>query len=318
MVALLIYLMHARFKWNKFNVIKEDSMALTTEYQSNLKSSFSSSDADATNMYLKEIGHISLLTAKEEVKLAKKALKGDMKSRNHMIEANLRLVVKIARSYIDRGLAFLDLIEEGNIGLMHALEKFDPDRGFRFSTYATWWIKQYIERAIMNQSRTIRLPVHVIKQLNICLRKYNELKTKNGGRVEPEEIAQSLDKPIEEVRWLLGLKNDSISLDLQVYDDSDDSLVDTVEGDNPNPLDFIGEDNLKDLLESWLQHLSQLEKDVIIRRYGLLGQDAATLEVVGQTLGLTRERIRQIQMRALSQLKRLMLNDGISVDELND
>ena len=293
-------------------------MALTTEFQTKFKSNFKSTDADATNMYLKEIGHISLLTAKQEVELAKKSLAGDLKSRNQMIEANLRLVVKIARSYIDRGLAFLDLIEEGNIGLMHALEKFDPDKGFRFSTYATWWIKQYIERAIMNQSRTIRLPVHVIKQLNICLRKYNELKTKQGGKVDPEDIAKSLDKPIEEVRWLLGLKNDSISLDLQMYDDSEGSLVDSVESDAPNPIDFIGEDSLKVLLEKWLKHLSQLEKDVIIRRYGLLGQDAATLEVVGQTLGLTRERIRQIQMRALTQLKRLMLNDGISPDELND
>ena len=293
-------------------------MALTTEFQTKLNSNFKSSDVDATNMYLKEIGHISLLNAKQEVELAKKALAGDLKSRNQMIEANLRLVVKIARSYIDRGLAFLDLIEEGNIGLMHALEKFDPDKGFRFSTYATWWIKQYIERAIMNQSRTIRLPVHVIKQLNICLRKYNELKTKQGGKVNPEDIAKSLDKPIEEVRWLLGLKNDSISLDLQMYDDSEGSLVDSVESDAPNPIDFMGEDSLKFLLEKWLKHLSQLEKDVIIRRYGLLGQDAATLEVVGQTLGLTRERIRQIQMRALAQLKRLMLNDGISPDELND
>ncbi|MDG2348109.1 MAG: sigma-70 family RNA polymerase sigma factor, partial [Gammaproteobacteria bacterium] len=263
-------------------------MALTTEYQSKLNSNFKSRDADATNMYLKEIGHISLLNAKQEVELSKKALAGDLKSRNQMVEANLRLVVKIARSYVERGLAFLDLIEEGNIGLMHALEKFDPERGFRFSTYATWWIKQYIERAIMNQSRTIRLPVHIIKQLNICLRKYQELKTKQGGRVEPEDVAKSLDKPIEEVRWLLGLKNDSISLDLQVYDDSDDALVDTVEGDAPNPIDFIGEDCLKTLLEKWLKQLSQLEKDVIIRRYGLLGQDAATLEVVGQTLGLTR------------------------------
>ena len=293
-------------------------MALTTEFQTKLNSNFKSSDVDATNMYLKEIGHISLLNAKQEVELAKKALAGDLKSRNQMIEANLRLVVKIARSYIERGLAFLDLIEEGNIGLMHALEKFDPDKGFRFSTYATWWIKQYIERAIMNQSRTIRLPVHVIKQLNICLRKYNELKTKQGGKVNPEDIAKSLDKPIEEVRWLLGLKNDSISLDLQMYDDSEGSLVDSVESDAPNPIDFMGEDSLKFLLEKWLKHLSQLEKDVIIRRYGLLGQDAATLEVVGQTLGLTRERIRQIQMRALAQLKRLMLNDGISPDELND
>ena len=301
-----------------FIVIKEDSMALTTEFQTKLNSNFKTTDADATNMYLKEIGHISLLTAKQEVTLAKKALAGDLKSRNQMIEANLRLVVKIARSYVDRGLAFLDLIEEGNIGLMHALEKFDPDKGFRFSTYATWWIKQYIERAIMNQSRTIRLPVHVIKQLNICLRKYNELKTKQGGKVEPEDVAKSLDKPIEEVRWLLGLKNDSISLDLQMYDDSEGSLVDNVESDAQNPIDFIGEDSLKVLLEKWLKHLSQLEKDVIIRRYGLLGQDAATLEVVGQTLGLTRERIRQIQMRALTQLKRLMLNDGISPDELND
>lgn len=293
-------------------------MALTTEFQTKFNSNFKTTDADATNMYLKEIGHISLLTAKQEVELAKKALAGDLKSRNQMIEANIRLVVKIARSYVERGLAFLDLIEEGNIGLMHALEKFDPDKGFRFSTYATWWIKQYIERAIMNQSRTIRLPVHVIKQLNICLRKYNELKTKQGGKVDPEDIAKSLDKPIEEVRWLLGLKNDSISLDLQMYDDSEGSLVDNVESDAPNPIDFIGEDSLKVLLEKWLKHLSQLEKDVIIRRYGLLGQDAATLEVVGQTLGLTRERIRQIQMRALTQLKRLMLNDGISPDELND
>lgn len=290
-------------------------MTLTTEKNLTSKKSI---DTDAASIYLKEIGYISLLDAKEEYALATAAKSGDEAARKKMIESNLRLVVKIARGYLDRGIGFLDLIEEGNIGLMHGLDKFDPEKGFRFSTYATWWVRQYIERAIMNQSRTIRLPVHVIKQLNTCLRKYQELSIKQDGRVDPQDIADALDKPIDEVRWLLSLKNDSISLDLQVYDDSDESMVESIDSEVPNPLLEMCDHDLGGLLKTWLKQLSQLEQDVIMRRYGLLGQDAATLDVVGQTLGLTRERIRQIQMRALATLKRIVLNEGISLDELKD
>ncbi len=275
-------------------------------------------DFDATSLYLKEIGFYDLLTAEEELKYSRLALKGDKKAYQKMIESNLRLVVKIARRYLDRGLAFLDLIEEGNIGLMHALDKFDPEKGFRFSTYATWWIKQYIERSIMNNSRTIRLPVHVIKQLNICLRKYQELSVVQDGKVDPEDIAKALDKPLDEIRWLLSLKNDSISLDLQVYDDSENSLVESVESDSTDPFEDVSEDKMRQLLTGWLGKLTQLEQDVIIRRYGLYGHDAATLEEVGRSLDLTRERIRQIQMRALDQLKVLMSQDNLDKDELND
>jgi len=290
-------------------------MTLTTEKTYNAKKN---SDIDAASLYLKEIGYMNLLNAEEEYSLAKSAQAGDKAAKQKMIESNLRLVVKIARGYLDRGIGFLDLIEEGNIGLMHALDKFDPEKGFRFSTYATWWIRQYIERAIMNQSRTIRLPVHVIKQLNTCLRKYQELSVKQEGRVDPQDIADALDKPIDEVRWLLSLKNDSISLDLQVYDDSDESMVESIDSEAPNPLVEMCDNDLGGLLQQWLKQLSQLEQDVIMRRYGLLGQDAATLDVVGQTLGLTRERIRQIQMRALATLKRIVLSEGISLDELKD
>ncbi|MAJ81896.1 MAG: RNA polymerase sigma factor RpoS [Legionellales bacterium] len=275
-------------------------------------------DPDATSIYLKEIGYYDLLSAEDELKYSRLARKGNKKAYNKMVESNLRLVVKIARRYIERGLAFLDLIEEGNIGLMHALDKFDPEKGFRFSTYATWWIKQYIERAIMNNSRTIRLPVHVIKQLNICLRKYQELSVLQEGKVDPEDIAKALDKPLDEIRWLLSLKNDSISLDLQVYDDSESSLVETVESDIQDPFENVSEGNMKSLLDDWLKQLSQLERDVIIRRYGLYGHDAATLEEVGRSLDLTRERIRQIQLRGLDHLKRIMLENQLNSDELYD
>lgn len=294
----------------------EDIMTNSTITTQNFPSSVK--DLDATTIYLKEIGYYDLLSAEDELKYSRLAQKGDKKAYNKMIESNLRLVVKIARKYNDRGLAFLDLIEEGNIGLMHALDKFDPERGFRFSTYATWWIKQYIERSIMNNSRTIRLPVHVIKQLNICLRKYQELSVAQDGQVDPEDIAKSLDKPIDEVRWLLSLKNDSISLDLNVYDDSESSLVDTVESDVQDPFDNVSEEHMTGLLDEWLKHLSHLERDVIIRRYGLYGHDAATLEEVGRSLDLTRERIRQIQLRGLDHLKKVMIAANLNSDELYD
>jgi RNA polymerase nonessential primary-like sigma factor len=183
---------------------------------------------DATQIYLNEIGFSPLLSAEEEVFFARKALKGDMAARQRMIESNLRLVVKISRRYVNRGLALLDLIEEGNLGLIRAVEKFDPERGFRFSTYATWWIRQTIERAIMNQTRTIRLPIHVVKELNVYLRAARELSQKLDHEPSAEEIANLLDKPVEDVEKMLGLNERVNSLDVQIGTQGDKTLADTV------------------------------------------------------------------------------------------
>lgn len=272
---------------------------------------------DATQMYLSEIGFSPLLSAEEECIYGRLARKGDPVGRKKMIESNLRLVVKISRRYLNRGLPLLDLIEEGNLGLMKSVEKFDPERGFRFSTYATWWIRQTIERAIMNQTRTIRLPIHVVKELNVYLRVARHLTQVLDHEPSAEEIAEQVDKPIEEVEKLLGLNDKVSSVDVPYGHDENKTLLDTLADENSSsPPDLLTNEDLRARVESLLDQLSDNQREVLGRRFGLRGYDKSTLEEVGQAIGLTRERVRQIQMEALRVLKGLLAEVGISHDDL--
>jgi len=272
---------------------------------------------DPTRLYLNEIGVSPLLTAEEEVMFARLAQQGDESARQRMIESNLRLVVKIARRYLNRGLAFLDLIEEGNLGLIRAVEKFDPERGFRFSTYATWWIRQTIERAIMNQTRTIRLPIHVVKEINVYLRASRSLAQQLDHEPSSEEIARLLNKPIEDVERMLGLNERTASTDSSIISDSGKTLLDTIPDQNTqDPTETLEEEDVQSNLEDSLSQLSDKQRAVVERRFGLHGHRAATLEEVGQEIGVTRERVRQIQMDALKKLRRILEQDGFSVDAL--
>ncbi|QBR84395.1 RNA polymerase sigma factor RpoS [Legionella israelensis] len=272
---------------------------------------------DATQLYLSEIGFSPLLTAEEEVHYARLALKGNTAARKKMIESNLRLVVKIARRYLNRGLPLLDLIEEGNLGLMKSVEKFDPDRGFRFSTYATWWIRQTIERAIMNQTRTIRLPIHVVKELNVYLRAARQLTQKLDHEPTAEEIADMVDKPLEDVEKLLGLNEKVTSVDTPIGYDENKSILDTIADENSlNPAELLTDENLRQHIESFLDKLTENQQQVIARRFGLRGFEKATLEDVGKEIGLTRERVRQIQVEALKTLRGLLEKVGLTQEDL--
>ena len=272
---------------------------------------------DPTQLYLNEIGFSPLLTAKQEISLGRKIQKGNKKARQKMIESNLRLVVKIARRYLNRGLALLDLIEEGNIGLMRSVEKFDPERGFRFSTYATWWIRQTIERAIMNQTRTIRLPIHVVKELNIYLRAARQLTQDLDHEPTAEEIAELVDKPLEDVKRLLGLNERMKSVDTPLSYDENKSLLDTIADEaSPDPAELLTNENLSQHIQQWLDELNANECEVITRRYGLRGHERSTLEDVGLEIGLTRERVRQIQVDALDKLRHILDRYGLNYDTL--
>jgi RNA polymerase nonessential primary-like sigma factor len=272
---------------------------------------------DATQIYLNEIGFSPLLSAEEEVYFARRALRGDEASRKRMIESNLRLVVKISRRYVNRGLALLDLIEEGNLGLIRAVEKFDPERGFRFSTYATWWIRQTIERAIMNQTRTIRLPIHVVKELNVYLRAARELTQKLDHEPTPEDIAKLLDKPVSDVERMLGLNERVTSIDIPIGNSSDRTVVDTIADTHvSDPAVLLQDNNLTLSLDSWLDELTEKQREVLARRFGLRGQEVSTLEEVGHEIGLTRERVRQIQVEALKRLRDIMEKQGLDSEAL--
>ena len=273
--------------------------------------------ADPVKLYLNEIGSTPLLTPAEEVLVARASQAGDEASRHRMINSNLRLVVMIAKRYANRGLPFLDLIEEGNLGLMRAVEKFDPERGFRFSTYATWWIRQSIERALMNQGRTIRLPIHIQKDINSIVRCMRELRSSLRREPSTSEIADVLDRDPGEVSKLLKLREKITSVDSQLADDSDRSLVDTVSSSvEDNPLLLVDDQKVESCLEDWLGDLPDRQREILARRFGLMGYEASTLEAVGEEVGLTRERVRQIQIDALARLKRAALRDGLSETEL--
>lgn len=272
---------------------------------------------DATQIYLSEIGFSPLLTAEEEVFFSRKSLKGCEASRKRMIESNLRLVVKIARRYNNRGLALLDLIEEGNLGLIRAVEKFDPERGFRFSTYATWWIRQTIERAIMNQTRTIRLPIHVVKELNVYLRTARELAQKLDHEPTAEEIAEELDRPVEDVSKMLRLNEKISSVDTPIGGESDKVLLDVIADDVvKGPENKITNQDINNNIVTWLEQLNPKQREVLARRFGLLGYEPSTLENVGAEIGLTRERVRQIQVEALRRLRDMAQNEGLNMESL--
>ena len=277
---------------------------------------------DITQVYLHEIGATPLLTAAEEIRLARAAHAGDFQARQHMIEANLRLVVSIARHYLHRGLPLDDLIEEGNLGLIHALEKFDPERGFRFSTYATWWIRQNVERAIMNQSRTVRLPVYVIKELNIVLRAMRRLDRERGVEDESpgtmlDDVARLVDRPVGEIRQLLALNERAASLDSPLEIDPALTMSDVIADEaSDDPAAHLAHQEAEALVADWVAQLSDRQRLVVERRYGMAGQDPATLEDIANDLGLTRERVRQIQIEALSTLRKRIARDGLTPDAL--
>ncbi|MBF8268509.1 MAG: RNA polymerase subunit sigma [Gammaproteobacteria bacterium] len=274
-------------------------------------------DLDATRLYLSEIGFSPLLTAEEEVYFSRRARKGDLDSRKRMIESNLRLVVKIARRYMNRGLALLDLIEEGNLGLIRAVEKFDPERGFRFSTYATWWIRQTIERALMNQTRTVRLPIHVVKEINIYLRAARKLSQTLDREPNSEDVAELLDRPIDEVKRMIGLNERVTSMDMPARDESEKSLLDTIPDEqNLDPSLLLQNSDVQKHIDIWLSQLSDKQCAVVERRFGLHGSEVATLEEIGAELGVTRERVRQIQIEAIKRLRMILEREGFSVDAL--
>lgn len=292
----------------------EEARATEPEERSPAAEEFSS---DTTQMYLNEIGRSPLLTPAEEFELACRSQQGDPIARERMIRQNLRLVVNIAKHYMNRGLPLLDLIEEGNLGLIHALEKFDPHRGFRFSTYATWWIRQNVERAIMNQARTIRLPVHVIKELNGVLKAARHLEQQTGEEPRPEDVAHLLGRPVEEVRRILQLNERMASLDAPLDDDSSLSIGDAVPDEQAMPPDVLLQtQEVETHVREWLGELNERQRTVIVHRYGLYDAEVYTLEELASRMHLTRERVRQIQLEALKQLKSILRRNRVTRDIL--
>ena len=272
---------------------------------------------DVTQLYLNEIGAKPLLTAAEEAATARLLRAGDFAARQKMIEHNLRLVVNIAKRYLNRGIPLLDLIEEGNLGLIHALEKFDPERGFRFSTYATWWIRQSIERGIMNQSRTIRLPVHVVKEMNVVLRAMRHLESTDRKELTILRVAALIDKSPDEVRHILSLNEHIASLDAPLEIDPNLTMAEMIADDgSSDPESLLQSSEIGSLLDGWLDQLTERQRQVLARRYGLNGMDVATLDVIATDLGLTRERVRQIQIEALDRLRKIIKRGNVSRDSL--
>lgn len=272
---------------------------------------------DVTQLYLNQIGAKPLLTPAEELETTRKVRQGDFAARQKMIEHNLRLVVNIAKHYLNRGIPLLDLVEEGNLGLIHALEKFDPERGFRFSTYATWWIRQSIERGIMNQSRTIRLPVHVVKEINVVLRAMRHLESEASRDRTIEQVALLLDKSPEDIRHILHLNEHIASLDTPLEIDSGHSVVDLIADENGvDPESLMQSNELSHLVSEWLGQLSERQRQVVERRYGLNGYEIATLDAIAVDLELTRERVRQIQMEGLERLRRILKRGGLTRESL--
>ena len=259
---------------------------------------------DPVRMYLKEIGKVPLLSAEEEIELAKRMELGDQEAKKRLAEANLRLVVSIAKRYVGRGMLFLDLIQEGNLGLIKAVEKFDYHKGYKFSTYATWWIRQAITRAIADQARTIRIPVHMVETINKLIRVSRQLLQELGREPTPEEIAAEMNMPVERVREILKISQEPVSLETPIGEEEDSHLGDFIQDDNvPVPADAAAFTLLKEQLEEVLGTLTEREQKVLTLRFGLEDGRARTLEEVGKEFNVTRERIRQIEAKALRKLR---------------
>jgi|AntRauTorcE11898_2_1112593.scaffolds.fasta_scaffold00827_10 RNA polymerase nonessential primary-like sigma factor len=274
-------------------------------------------EPDASRLYLREINNQPLLTAEEEHALAKAVQNGEAEARQQMIESNLRLVVKIARRYTNRGLPLLDLVEEGNLGLIHSIGKFDPDRGFRFSTYATWWIRQTIERALMNQCRTIRLPVDITKGINRYLRASYQLSQSLERIPTVKEIATHMGCSLEEIERMKRQNEHVTSLDLPISQDGEGSMLDLIpDPAMQEPPAVVGDAEILPHIERSLDGLGDRQKDVLIRRFGLRGHGTSTLDQIGTEMGITRERVRQIQIHALERLRRTLEAHGLSVETL--
>ncbi|WP_082922925.1 RNA polymerase sigma factor RpoS [Halothiobacillus diazotrophicus] len=300
------------------SLTENDEDSLETEEAPDFAQTFSADDSespDPVRLYLRDVETERLLTADEEVHYARKAQAGDEAARQKMIVCNLRLVIKIARRYLNRGLDLLDLIEEGNLGLMRAVEKFDPERGFRFSTYATWWIRQTIERGLMNQSRTVRLPVHVVKEVHSYNRAARKLAQHQNAEVTAEQIAEHFDKPVGEVLRVMAYNERQSSFDRPLKGESEFSLLDLVPDEDSNrPDELLQDTGVHHLLEKLIGQLDSKQKEVVLRRFGLRGYEAQTLEEVGEVLGVTRERVRQIQLEAVRHLKQLAKGAGVTAD----
>ncbi len=274
---------------------------------------------DATTLYLNEIGYIPLLNVEQEVQLAREVVAGSRTSKNRMIESNLRLVVAIAKRYQNRGLCLLDLVEEGNLGLIRAVEKYNPELGYRFSTYATWWIKQSIDRALMNHAQTIRYPIHVMKDIQSCIRAGEQLREQFGRDPSQQEIADKTGRSLKEIRRLQGLHYKIASISQPVGDESENSLVDSISaGKTSEPHQILELQDIKANVAVWLGKLSQRHRAVVVRRFGLQGHEDGTLEEVGADVGITRERVRQLQIEALGKLRRMMERDGFVIDHLQE
>jgi len=272
---------------------------------------------DVMTLYLNEIGQTRLLTADEELSLARQVVAGNKASKERMIEANLRLVVNIAKRFLHRGLSLLDLIAEGNLGLIRAVEKYNPELGYRFSTYATWWIKQNIDRALMNQGRTIRLPIHVMKDLNACLKVVAELGEELDRFPTDEEISERSGKPVKQIKRLMRHNTYTTSADIPLTTDKEMTMMDVLpDAPDTDPAVDFQEKDMQASLDNWLDRLSDKQGEILARRFGLRGHEAATLETVGKEVGLTRERVRQIQIEALKKLRLMIEKEGLNLEIL--
>lgn len=298
----------------------EAPKAKTTEEEPEHKepdSSRFSKSLDTIKIYLREISAIPLLTSEEEVKLAKKVWKKDPVARQKMIEANLRLVVSIAKRYLNRGLPFLDLIEEGNIGLIKAVERFQYQKGFKFSTYASWWIRQAIERSLVNQTRTIRLPIHVDEKINRFIRALRDQIQAKGREPSMDEMASVMDTSVDKIKEVMQVVRSTQSLDMPIGEKQENSLKDLIEDTSIlSPSDIVEGIKRHEMIASWLEKLTENEKNVVILRFGLEDGEPKTLEKIGEEFGVTRERIRQIESSALKKLRYIINREELIFDEI--